>query len=232
MLTHKPVLESLNLLFIDDNIEVSAGAYQLLSKFFNEMYLASNVENAYKFYLKKNIDIIITDIKMPNDDGLSFVEKVRKNDNHVAIIILTAFTDTDYLLRAANLQIDAYITKPLSFQKLNNALEAALKRLEWKLQPITIDKDVFYHVAQKKLVVKNEEVSLGHKECLLLELLLSNKNRIISKSEIHDVVWNNREMTDAALKNLLGELRKKLQCDVIKNQPARGWYIEFAYENK
>ncbi len=226
MLTHKPVLKNLNLLFIDDNIEVSAGAYQLLSKYFKEMYLASNVENALRFYLKKDIDIIISDIKMPNDDGLSFVEKIRKNDNLVAIIILTAFTDTDYLLRAANLQIDAYITKPLNFQKLNTALEAAIKRLEWKLQPITISEETFYHSAQKKLIVKNEDISLGHKECLLLELLLFNKNRIIPKNEINDVVWNNQEMTDAALKNLLSELRKKLQCDVIKNQPARGWYIE------
>ena len=138
MLTHKPVLKNLNLLFIDDNIEVSASAYQLLSKYFKNMYLASNVENALKFYLKKNVDIIISDIQMPNNDGLSFIEKIRQNDNHVAIIILTAFTDTDYLLRAANSQIDAYITKPLNFQKLNAGLEASIKRIAWKLQPIVI----------------------------------------------------------------------------------------------
>lgn len=226
MLTHIPIFKNLNLLFVDDNIEVSAGAYQLLSKYFKSMYLASNVENARKFYHEKNIDIIITDIKMPNDDGLTLIEQVRKNDNQVAVIILTAFIDTDYLLRAANLQIDAYITKPLNFQKLNTALEAAIKRIDWKFQSITIGEETIYHPAQKKLIVKNEEVSLGHKECQLLELLLFTKNSIVQKSEINEVVWNNQEMTDAALKNLLGELRKKLQCDVIKNQPARGWYIK------
>ena len=226
MLTHAPVFKNLNLLFVDDNIDVSAGAYQLLSGCFKTMYLASNVENALRFYREKNIDIIITDIKMPNNDGLSFVEQVRKDDCNIAVIILTAFTDTDCLLRAANLQIDAYITKPLNFTKLNTALDAALKRIEWKLRSIKIAENTFYHAPTKKLVVNGEDVSLGNKECLLLELLLFSKNRIVHKSEIHDVVWNDQDMTDAALKNLLGELRRKLQFDVIKNQPARGWYIE------
>lgn len=226
MLTHAPIFKNLNLLFVDDNIDVSASAYQLLSSCFKVMYLASNVDNALKFYREKDIDLIITDIKMPNNDGLSLVKEVRKDDCHTAVIILTAFTDTDYLLRAANLQIDAYITKPLNFPKLNTALDAAIKRIEWKLQPIKLTEETFYHSPTKKLTVKGEEVSLGHKECLLLELLLFSKNRIVQKSEINDIVWSNQDMTDAALKNLLGELRRKLQCDVIKNQPARGWYIE------
>ncbi len=226
MLTHAPIFKNLNLLFVDDNIDVSAGAYQLLSSCFKSMYLANNVENALKFYYEKNIDIIITDIKMPNSDGLSLIAEIRKEDCHTAIIILTAFTDTDYLLRAANSQIDAYITKPLNFSKLNTALDAAIKRIEWKLEPIKITENTLYHSPTKKLIVNNEDISLGNKECLLLELLLFSKNRIVNKSEIKDIVWGNQDMTDAALKNLLGELRRKLQYDVIKNQPSRGWYIE------
>lgn len=226
MLTHAPIFKNLNLLFIDDNVDVSASAYRLLSGYFNTMFLAKDVKNALKFYHEKSIDIIITDIKMPNENGLSFVEKVRADDSHVAIIVLTAFTDTDYLLRAANLQIDAYITKPLNFQKLNNALDSALKRIDWRLQPLKLADNTFYHVPQKRLLVHGQDVSLGQKECALLELLLFNKNRLVQKSEINEVVWNNCEMTDAALKNVLGELRRKLQCDIIKNQPARGWYLE------
>lgn len=226
MLTNAPIFKNLNLLFVDDNVDVSASAYHLLSVFFNTMFLASNAKNALKFYREKNIDIIITDIKMPNEDGLSFVEKVRAEDSRVAIIVLTAFTDTDYLLRAANLQIDAYITKPLNFQKLNSAFSSALKRIEWTLKPIKLAENTFYHAPQKKLLVNGEEVSLGQKECALLELLLFKKSRLVQKNEINEVVWNDAEMTEAALKNVLGELRRKLQCDIIKNQPARGWYIE------
>lgn len=226
MLTHALVFKNLNLLFVDDNVDVSAGAYHLLSNYFHAMFLAHDISTAMKIYREENIDIIITDIKMPNENGLSFVEQVRVDDSRVAIIVLTAFTDTDYLLRAANLQIDAYIKKPLNFQKLNSALESAMKRIEWKLKPIMLTEDTFYQVPQKKLMVKGDEVSLGQKECLLLELLLFSKNRLVQKSEINEVVWNNQEMTDAALKNLLGELRRKLQSDVIKNQPARGWYIQ------
>ena len=226
MLNNALILKKLNLLFVEDNIETCADAYNLLSGFFNAMYLAHDVENALKILGSSHIDIIITDIQMPSVDGLCFIEQLRQCNNQTAVIILSAFTDTEYLLRATNLQIDGYMTKPLNFKKLNTALENVVKRIGTKLNCIQITSDIRYDITQKRLFVGNEEVSLGRKECLLLELLISSKSKIVSKSEINQIIWENEEMTNSALKNLLGELRKKLQCDVIKNQPSRGWYLE------
>jgi DNA-binding winged helix-turn-helix (wHTH) protein len=89
-----------------------------------------------------------------------------------------------------------------------------------------INDDVFYHLVHKKLIVKGKEISLGTKESLLLELLMFGKNCIVSKAEIAKIVWRNQRMTESALKNLLSQLRRKLQCNVIKNQSSRGWYID------
>lgn len=226
MLNNPQIFKKLNLLFVEDNIAICADAYNLLSGYFNFMYLAHDVDNALKTLRDKHIDIIITDIQMPNVDGLHFIEELRHCNNRTSVIILSAFTDTEYLFRATNLQVDGYMTKPLNFKKLNIALENAIKRMGTVLDFVQITPVVRYYVAQKRLVVKNIEVSLGRKECLLLELLIFSKNKTVSKSEINDIIWESDEMTDSALKNLLGELRKKLQCDVIKNQPARGWYLE------
>lgn len=226
MLTQKHILKNLNLLFVDDDTDICADIYALFSAVFKSITVAHNAAMALQIYQQQCIDFIITDIKMPGRDGLSFVEQIRAENAFVPIIILSAFTDTDYLLRSANLQIDGYITKPLNFNKLNAALGAAIKRLGLKAEPVTIAPNVYYLPLEKSLQVEGVAVSLGNKEGLLLELLLFSTERVVSKLLINEKVWPNQDMTESALKNLLSELRKKLNCDVIKNRPAHGWYID------
>jgi len=215
----------MNLLFIDDNSRISAEIYTLFSSIFKSILLAHNAESAKDVYEEKNIDIIITDIEMPGLDGLSFVEQIRLTNTSIPIIVLSAHTDKQYLFRAANLQIDGYITKPLNFKKLESTLARTASRLEHLASAINISDKVIYHPLTKSLKVDDEEISLGNKECLLLELLLYKNHRIVSKQEINEVVWPYDMMSESALKNLLGELRKKLKYNIIKNQPARGWIL-------
>jgi len=215
----------MNLLFVDDNKHISAEIYALFSTIFKSIMLAHNTETAKTIYQEKSIDMIITDIEMPGQDGLSFVEDIRSTNSAVPIIILSAHTDKQYLLRAANLQIDGYITKPLNFKKLESALAQTASRQEHLVNEINISNEITYHPLIKSLKVDNKEISLGNKECLLLELLLHKNHRIVSKQEINDIVWPDEFMSESALKNLLGELRKKLKYNIIKNQPARGWIL-------
>ena len=200
--------------------------YSLLSPSFKSVHLAEDVNAAKRLYEEQDIDIIITDIEMPEEDGLNFVESVREKNNTIPIIVLTAFTDTSYLLRAANLQIDGYITKPLTFDKLNNALESAVKKLSHKHFIFKLSEFISYDPTTKQLNVDNSPVSLGKKERLLLELFINNNSGVISKEAIEKAIWPSIEMSDSALKNLLNELRTKLKYDnIIVNQPAEGWYI-------
>jgi len=222
---HQNISKHLNLLLVDDNLHIHAELYALFSPLFKSITIAHDVDTASAHYEKKNIDIIITDIEMPGRDGLSFIEQIRKSDTLIPIIVLSAHTDTDYLLRAANLQIDGYITKPLSFSKLESALSRALARIEHRLGPIKISNKISYHPLVKTLYVDGEEVSLGSKECLLLELLLYNTHKVISRQDIHDAVWPNEIVSDSAMKNMLSELRKKLKYDVIENRHGRGWIL-------
>ena len=111
------ILKHLNLLLVDDNQHIHAEIYTLFSSICKSITLAHNAESAMKHYAEKNIDLIITDIEMPDIDGLTFVENIRSFDTSVPIIILSAHADNEYLLRAANLQIDGYIIKPLNFTR-------------------------------------------------------------------------------------------------------------------
>jgi DNA-binding winged helix-turn-helix (wHTH) protein len=73
--------------------------------------------------------------------------------------------------------------------------------------------------------VDHGEVSLGNKECLLLELLLLNTHRVVKKGEIFAAVWPDEIVSESALKNLLGELRKKLKYPIIQNRHGQGWIL-------
>lgn len=222
----KHILKQLNLLMVDDNHQIHAELYSLFSPMFKSIIIAQDAEKAMEHYLNSDIDIILSDIKMPGTDGLSFIENIRAMNASIPIIIISAHTDKDYLLRAANLQVDGYITKPLNFKKLDAALARAVSRLTHRIKPFQISASASYHPLHKSLHVDGVEVSLGSKECLLLELLINNAHRVVSKQEIHDAIWPNEVVSESALKNLLGELRKKLRYDVIKNRHGLGWALE------
>lgn len=219
------ILKHLNLLLVDDSHHIHAELYSLFSPIFKSITLAQNAEMAMDHYERTAIDIIISDIKMPGTDGLSLIEKIRETDKLIPIIVLSAHADSKYLLKAANLQVDGYIIKPLNFKKLDSALVRAVSRLEHRVEPIQISDPIIYHPLLKTLHVNGDEVSLGSKECVLLELFLFNRHKVIRKQDIHDAVWPDEIVTESALKNLLSELRKKLQHDVIKNRHGLGWIL-------
>lgn len=219
------VLKHLNLLLVDDNHRTHAELYSLFAPMFKTITMAQDSETALHHFESRPVDLIITDIKMPGIDGLAFIERIRTLNREIPILILSAHTDQEYLFRAANLQIDGYITKPLNFKKLESALERTVAKLHHRVEPMHISGAITYHPLLKSLNVDNRAVSLGSKECALLELFLKCPHKVISKQDIHDAVWPNEIVSESALKNLLSELRKKLKYEVIMNRHGLGWIL-------
>jgi two-component system response regulator VanR len=228
MKNHEFKLKKLTLLLIESDIQVREYIYQSLSTLFKSIKLAHTIEKGLELFREGGIDIIITDIKMPgsNLSDFSLIEKIRYEEIFIPIIVLTELVDSFNLLRAANLQINGYITKPVNIYKLNQSLESISKHLNNNMEPIQFTRNVTYLPMHQTLMVDNIETSLGKKECKLLELLIFNKNTITTKDEIIYTIWPNQDVTDSAVKNLLNELRRKLTSNLIKNQPSRGWYID------
>lgn len=219
-------LRHLNLLFIDDNTSITADAYALFYPLFKSVILAHDSDSALSAFKMNKIDIIITDIELPGEDGLNIIEKIREKSADLPIIILTSFIENDYLLRAANLRLDGYLIKPLNFKKFSSVLLRITNRLESKSSIFPITDHVSYNFALQSLMVDQVVVSLGKKEHLLLKLLLSNKFQVVSKAQIERSIWPDQDMSDSALKSLMSELRKKLKYKLVVNVPARGWVID------
>ena len=130
-------LLNLTLLYVEDDEIIRENAVEYLCDYFKEVYQAKDGLEALEVYGAKKPDIIITDIKMPRLDGLAMAKKIRREDKKTPIVITTAFTDTEYLMEAVELQLIKYIVKPITSKKLTEALTLISEHLHIDSIPVS-----------------------------------------------------------------------------------------------
>ena len=217
-------LQRLTLLYAEDEEGIRKNIADSLSYYVKEVIEARDGVEAYEFYLQKKPDIVLSDIHMPNLNGIDFVKKVREENKSIPIVIITAHTDKEYLLEAIELKMEKYIVKPIELESLLNVLEKCVYLLELNQKILLkIDENYIYDYDKKELRYKDEIVLLNKKEISFFELLIRNQNRIVSYEELQDKVWIEDVMTDSALRSLVRNLRKKLPTDIIFNLSGIGY---------
>ncbi len=205
------LLATLTILYIEDEDPTRQNAVEYLSRYFKEVYEASNGIEGLNIYRQKHPDIIISDIKMPKLNGLEFATHIRQEDKKTPIIILTAYTDKDYLLRAVELQLIKYLVKPIEPFKLKEALFMAYKSLESnRINILTLTEDAYYDRFNKALVIGGNIVKLSKNELLFFDYLAQNSQRTVSYSEIENIIAPESGISKDALRALVYALRKKL----------------------
>ena len=217
-------LLNLTLLYVEDDEIIRQNAVEYLCDYFKKVYQSKDGMDALEVYRAKKPDIIITDIKMPRLDGLGMAKKIRKEDKKTPIVITTAFTDTDYLIQAVELQLIKYIVKPVTSKKLNEALALISEYLNIN-SILFIDKEKQYDNLNKCLMIDKEVVTLTHKELKLFDLLAKNHHRVVNYEEIENRVWYDDYMSKDALRSLIRTLRKKLQGNYIENVSGFGYRL-------
>lgn len=216
-------LRNVPILCVEDEDGIREIVVDTLKYYFDEVYEARDGDEAYEIYLDYKPKIILSDIEMKNCNGIDFVKRVRKDDNHTTIIMLTAYSNEEYLIDLINLNVSHFILKPLNLKKLNEAL---LKYVQKTLEPITLAKDLVLDLQKRELIYKNEEViSLRKREKEFLHLLFERKGAILSYTDMEEELWGDKDMTTHALKSFIKELRAKLPINVIKNVPQEGYTL-------
>lgn len=164
-------------------------------------------------------DIMIIDINMPLMDGFELVERLRKNGNEVPVLMLSARADRVDVTRGLTLGADDYVVKPFGLEELVLRLKAILRRSHFNAAttaaiscgPISIDDG-------KHVVTFNDEViDLSPTEYRLLQVLIENKNRVLSKTLLLDDVWGiTFESESTVVDTYISYLRKKLHRDAFE----------------
>lgn len=225
----KIMLNHLNIVYIEDEKNIRQNITNALKIVANRVFPLEKVEDAESILNNYRIDLIISDITLPGISGIDFIKKLRNNGLNIPVILLSAYTEKNYLIEATKLKLVDYLIKPIDFDTLNNALlDACQELVDTGKYIVDLEKTISYNVMHKKLYSKKtkKEIDLTAKEIELLEYFINNNTRVISHEEIKTKIWGDSfDVSDSALKNILTKLRKKIGKDCIKNISGVGFRI-------
>jgi len=219
------LLKKKRVLYAEDDLELQKNVKQILGNFFDTVLVASDGDEALDIYIENQnrVDLVITDINMPNTDGIALSKYIREYDKHLPIVIMSAYTDTDYLLDSIDLNIITYITKPFTTKKVFLLLDKIIDALELTNESILKD-NIRFNYEKGILYLEDESISLTTKETLFLKLLVDND--IVSYTMMYEYMWDyDSQPTQNAIKSFIKKLKKKMPSDVIYNKQGVGYYI-------
>lgn len=218
--------KKIRILYVEDDDIARENGVEYLENYFDSIYEAPDAITALKLYETHQPHIIITDIQMPKLNGLEFIKRIRENDKKVQVIIISAFYDKDYLFKAIELQLVKYLVKPINELELEEALGLCVQSIKDDSSNILkLDSNTVFDMFNNTLVKDQEIIKLRTKEIDFLTLLIKNKTRYVTYSEIENYVWKDSSMSKDALKTLVKNIKTKVPKELILNLSGTGYRI-------
>ena len=188
-------MKGVKVLYVEDELFLAKIVKESLESRGFEVLMESDGSKVLTSYRMGKPDICVLDIMLPNKDGFELAEEIRNLDKEIPILFLTAKTQTEDLVKGFTLGGNDYIRKPFSMEELivriNNALRNKVESSsKTDGNGLAIGK-MWFHINRQVLVMDNEERKLSYRECELLRLLVENRERIIDRKEILNLLWGN-----------------------------------------
>lgn len=211
--------ENKKILVVDDEPQITRTLRYSLTAHRYDVRTAADAVSAIDTFNDWHPDLIITDLQMPEMDGIEFCCEVRKF-SQVPIIVLSVRGDERTKVEALDAGADDYVTKPFGIDELLARVRAALRRLpesaESDVSELT-DGDFKIDLATREVAVTGNVVHLTPKEFELLVFLFQNRGKVISHRSILTAIWGgNSSEQNEYLRVFVGQLRKKIEADPSK----------------
>ena len=219
------LLKNKIVLYVEDDLALQSNIKQVLNNFFDEILIASDGDEAIDIYLQNQnrIDLLITDINMPKTNGIELSKYIREYDKKLPIVIMSAYTNTDYLLDSIDLNIITYITKPFTTKKVFLLLDKILNYLELS-NHFLLKNNIKFNYEKGELLVEEKSIVLTSKETIFLKLLIDND--IVSYLMMYEFMWDyDKQPTQNAIKSFIKKIKKKIPKELFKNKQGIGYYL-------
>lgn len=167
-------------------------------------------------------DLILLDIGLPKTSGLWVLEEVRQRGNTTPVIILTVSDNLEIRIKALDAGADDYLVKPFSFQEMEARISAVFRRRFQNTPKLKVG-NLTYDQNSRQVLVEDEEIALSAREQAILEALLINGERMITKEQLLEKIcsWDH-EVSINAIEVYIHRLRKKLEKSTISINTSRG----------
>jgi len=169
-------------------------------------------KNAYDA-ITNNYDCFILDINVPNIDGIKILKKIREYYDKIPIIIISASVELDLIKQSYDFGCNDYIKKPFFIDELEIKIDQLCTIQNTQIQ---YDVNSYFDNEASTIEFDNKKVKLTKKERLLLNLLLSKPNQIITYEQIEYSVWEGSSVSHESIRSLVRRLRKALVYEYIK----------------
>ncbi len=194
-------------------------------------------ENTILDILKLHPDLLLLDINLPGADGEFICKEIRKHSNMAIIMITSRDSELDELI-SLNYGADQYITKPFTIQILLAKINTLLRRTNMITEEFRIldEEDIVFHLSKSTLEKNGKVIELTKNECRILKYLMENREKIVSREDIMECLWDNESFIDdntltVNMTRLRGKLNELGVKELLETRRGQG-YILLRRKNK
>ena len=221
----------MRILLVEDDVAIARSLKEGLEDEAYAVDVVHDGDEGYRTATADDYDVIILDVMLPEMNGYEVYRALRKDGNQTPILMLTARDAERDIVEGLDVGADDYLAKPFSFEVLLARLRALLRRPNEKLEEVLRVGDLTLDPSLKKVTRANQEISLTAKEYAVLEYLMRNAGKVLSKEQIISHVWdfdadvlpNNVELFIMFLRR---KIDKPFDSKLIHTVPGFGYKLE------
>ncbi len=219
----------MRILIVEDEVTLNKTIAEGLQEFGYQTDSSENFKDAEYYIGIRNYDLVLTDLMLPDGDGLDLIGIVKQKSPRTACVVLSAKDDRESEIKALKAGADDYIKKPFDFEVLVARIEARLRfggTNVIKIEDLVIDPD------EEKITYKGKEIELKGKPFEVLTHLARHSDQIVSKEQLLDAIWEEPELVtpnviEVAINQIRQKMDKPLNISTIETVRRRGYRFCF-----
>lgn len=222
----------MKILFIEDDQRTADFVLKGLKQAGYNVCHADNGEDGLFFAETEKYDLLIVDIMLPKLDGLSLIGRLRKKKNMVPVIILSAKNTVDDRVTGLETGSDDYLVKPFAFTELLARIQTIIRRSTHIPEATTLKVgDMTLDLLKRKFFINGTEIFLPQGEFVLLEYLMRNAGRVVSKTMIIENVWDysfdpQTNVIEVRIRRLRNKIERPFHKKFIRTVRGYGYVLE------
>jgi len=216
-------LKDIKVLLVEDEEELSSLLKDAIGEYFYSFSIANNGLDGLEKFEKINPDIVISDINMPQMNGLEMADILRKKYPDLPIIILSAFDQKEYLLNAIDVNVIKYLIKPFDPEELLEYIVSISNKIGSK--DVDLGSGFTYNLNTRNLFLYDQFVKITKREAKFLETLIEASPSIVSDHTIKLKLWNKDDISDERLRTFIKRFRIKTSKSLVNNIKGQGYQV-------
>ncbi|MBO3698781.1 response regulator transcription factor [Roseivirga sp. E12] len=201
----------MRILLIEDEAKLAVLVKNGLEKAGHSISVASNAFEGIAQVTAEKFDLILLDIMLPDKNGFDLLKELRSSEIDTPVIFMSALAESEHVIKGLDLGAVDYVKKPFDFEELKARIRNVQRKFGSDRVSLLRIEDLEMDLIKREVSRAGDSIELSKREFSILELLLNNTNRPISKAEITEKIWKiNFDMGTNVIEVHMHQLRKKI----------------------